>query len=142
VAALTAEPNQMMLGMLAVHAATLGDGAAAHRWLHPTEHEFLKPPFNVRSETPHNNTMHHLAASCGILQALVYGFTGLRITEKGLVGAYAPVLPDGWGALTLNGVRFRGTTFDVRVARQGGRAGVRLTGLGRHAAPARPRRGR
>jgi trehalose/maltose hydrolase-like predicted phosphorylase len=140
--ALTVEPNQMMLGMLAVHAATLGDGAAAHRWLQPAELEFLKPPFNVRSETPHNNTMHHLAASCGILQALVYGFSGLRITEKGLVGAYAPVLPDHWGALTLEGVRFRGRTFDVRVARRGGRGDVRLTGLGRPDAPARPRRAR
>jgi hypothetical protein len=142
VAELTVEPNQMMLGMLAVHAATLGDGAAAHRWLHPAEHEFLKPPFNMRSETPHNNTMHHLAASCGILQALVYGFTGLRITDHGLTGAYAPVLPERWEALTLQGVQFRGTTFDVRVIRDRGRADVRLTGLARHASLAPPRRGR
>ena len=141
VAALTVEPNQMMLGMLAVHAATLGDGAAAHRWLHPAEHEFLNPPFNMRGETPHNHTMHHLAASCGILQALVYGFTGLRLTEEGLVGAYAPVLPDHWGALTLEGVRLRGATFDVRVARDAGRSEVRLTGLAPHASPAPPRRG-
>jgi hypothetical protein len=117
VAELTIEPNQMMLGMLAVHAATLGDAAAAHRWLGSNEHEFLKPPFNLRSETPHNNTMHHLAASCGILQALIYGFTGLRITERGLVGAYAPVLPAAWEGLTLQGVQYRGTTFDVVITR-------------------------
>jgi trehalose/maltose hydrolase-like predicted phosphorylase len=125
-AELSSEPNQMMLAMFAVHAATLGDAAGALRWLRPTEHEFLMPPFNMRSETPRNNCVHHLAAACGILQALIYGFTGLRITEEGLVGAYAPILPEAWSALTIRGVTFRGSVFDIVVAR-GKDGAVRLT---------------
>jgi len=31
----------------------------------------------------------------------MYGFSGLRIQEKGLVGAYAPVLPPEWKSMTL-----------------------------------------
>jgi len=121
-AELSFEPNQMMLAMFAVHATTLGDAAGALRWLRPTEHEFLKPPFNMRSETPRNNCVHHLAAACGILQVLMFGFTGLRITEEGLAGAYAPVLPETWSGLTLSGVTFRGSVFDVVVDR--GKDGV------------------
>jgi trehalose/maltose hydrolase-like predicted phosphorylase len=114
---LSSEPNQMMLAMLSVHAATLGDAAGARQWLLDTQHGFLQPPFNMRSETPRNNCVHHLAAGCGILQALMYGFTGLRITEDGQVAAYPPVLPEAWSGITLNGVRFRGSTFDVVIDR-------------------------
>ncbi|HEY6103425.1 MAG TPA: glycoside hydrolase family 65 protein [bacterium] len=125
-AELSPEPNQMMLAMFAVHAATLGNAEGALRWLRPTEHEFLMPPFNMRGETPRNNCVHHLAAACGILQALMYGFTGLRITEEGLAGTYAPILPQAWASLSLTGVEFRGSVFDVVVAR-GEDGAVRLT---------------
>ena len=125
-AALSPEPNQMMLAMFAVHAATLGDAEGALGWLRPTEHDFLMPPFNMRSETPRNNCVPHLAAASGILQALMYGFTGLRISEAGLVGTYAPVLPQAWGNLTLKGVAFRGSVCDVFVTR-GEDGAVRLT---------------
>lgn len=86
----------------------------------------LKPPFNVRTEGASNNTGYFLTGSAGYLQSLLYGFTGLRVREAGLVDAYPPVLPAGWSALTLRNVSFRGQRMDIRVARDSGGV-VRLT---------------
>lgn len=86
----------------------------------------LKPPFNVRTETAGNNVGYFLTGSGGYLQSLIYGFSGLRIREPGLVEAYAPVLPASWTSLTLRNLSFRGQRMDIRIARDA--AGlVRLT---------------
>ena len=116
-AAHSPELNQMMVVMLAIHAAEIGDAAGALRWLRHEQEKFLKPPFNVRSETPHNNCTHILATATGFLQNFLYGFTGLRVADKGLVAKYAPALPDDFKSITLRGVAFRGERFDFTVAR-------------------------
>jgi protein-glucosylgalactosylhydroxylysine glucosidase len=77
----------------------------------------LKPPFNVRTESARNNTGYFLTGSAGYLQALMYGFAGLRVREQGLVEAYPPMLPKSWNSLTLRNVSFRGQRMDIRVAR-------------------------
>jgi len=111
------DPNEMMMVMLAVHAAELGDADAAGKWIQRNLVGFLKPPHNVRSETAANNAGYILATSAGFVQSFIYGLTGLRIDDAGLHEAYAPVLPPGWNALTLKHIAFRGQHFDVRVAR-------------------------
>ncbi|MDE2249590.1 MAG: glycoside hydrolase family 65 protein, partial [Pseudomonadota bacterium] len=73
--------------------------------------------FDVRTETAGNNTGYFLTASGGMLQNIVYGFTGLRIEARGLVPAYPPMLPARWSALTLRDLAFRGRHYDVRVQR-------------------------
>jgi len=86
----------------------------------------LKPPFNVRTETSTNNVGYFVTGSGGYLQSLLYGFSGLRIREGGLIEAYPPVLPPTWNSLTLRNVQFRGQRMDIRIARDA--AGVvRLT---------------
>src|SRR5215469_6885849 len=77
----------------------------------------LKPPFNVRTETASNNVGYFLTGSGGYLQSLLYGFSGLRIRDKGLVEAYAPVLPARWKSLTLHNLAFRGRHMDIRIER-------------------------
>jgi hypothetical protein len=60
------------------------------------------------------------------VQNFLYGLSGLRIQEKGLVEAYAPVLPPQWQSLILKGIAFRGRRYDITIDRDaGGR--VRLT---------------
>ncbi len=103
------DPNEMMMVMLAVHAAELGDGNIAGEWIARNLVGFLKPPFNVRS-----------------VQSFVYGLTGLRIDDKGLSEAYPPVLPDAWKSLTLKNVTFRGQRYDIVVNRDAS-GKVRLT---------------
>ena len=120
------DPNEMMMVMLAVHAAELGQGDVAGEWIDRNLVGFLKAPFNVRSETAANNAGYILATSAGFVQSFVYGLTGLRINDDGLSQAYAPVLPAKWKSLTLKNVAFRGQHFDVVVSRDA--AGkVRLT---------------
>ncbi|MFA6232420.1 MAG: glycosyl hydrolase family 65 protein [Rhodanobacter sp.] len=111
------DPNEMMMVMLAVGEAELGDGKAAGDWIQRNLVGFLKPPFNVRTETVANNAGYLLASSAGFVQSFVYGFTGLRIEDQGLVDAYPPVLPPQWQSLTLRHVHFRGRTFDIQVHR-------------------------
>jgi hypothetical protein len=111
----------------AIAAATLGSGAAAAAWFATNfTGGTLKPPFNVRTETADNNTGYFLTGSGGYLQSLLYGFSGLRIREQGLVEAYAPVLPPSWNSLTLRNLVFRGERIDIRIARDATGA-VRLT---------------
>ena len=114
------DPNEMMMVMLAVHAAELGEGNVAGQWIDRNLVGFLKPPFNVRSETAANNAGYILATSAGFVQSFVYGLTGLRINDQGLSQAYPPVLPAGWKSVTLKNLAFRGQHYDVVVSRDAG----------------------
>ncbi len=122
VAPLQKKPEQALTSMglapLAVAAAALGNADDTARWLQDDiTPDMLKAPFNVRTETPDNNTGYFLTGSAGFVQGLVYGLTGLRIEPSGLVQAYPPVLPSKWKSLTLTNVTFRGKHFDITVDR-------------------------
>jgi trehalose/maltose hydrolase-like predicted phosphorylase len=116
-AELSPELNQMMVVMLAIHAAELGEGADALRWLQHERDRFQKPPYNLRSETPLNNTTGILATGSGFLQNFLLGFTGLRVTEVGLAQSYPPVLPPGLQRLRLPRIIFQGSAIEVIVDR-------------------------
>ena len=121
------EPHGMAMAPASIAAATVGDTDSAVAWLMGNfTSNLIKPPFAVRTETATNNTGYFITSSGGFVQNLVYGFTGLRIREKGLVEAYAPLLPPAWKSMTLAHVLFRGRRYDIRVDRDA--AGkVRLT---------------
>jgi hypothetical protein len=115
-----ASAGNVSMGMLPAVAASdevgRGDSAAAWLDLYVTGGT-LKAPFNIRTETADNEVGPFLTGTGAYLQSLMYGLTGLRIRQAGLVGAYAPILPRGWRSLTLRNVTFRGRHFDVRVTR-------------------------
>lgn len=121
------EPHGMAAAPASIAAAAVGDTVSAVAWLQSNfSTNLIKPPFNVRVETPANNTGYFVTASGGFLQNLAYGFTGLRIEEKGLIGAYAPVLPPEWKSMTLKDIKFRGQHYDIIIDRDGG-GRVKLT---------------
>jgi protein-glucosylgalactosylhydroxylysine glucosidase len=102
-----------------VAADMIGNGAEAAAWFAGNfTGGTLKPPFNARTETADNNVAYFMTGSGAYIQNLVYGFTGLRTREQGLVEAYPPVLPAGWNSLTLRNVAFRGQRIDIRIARE------------------------
>jgi protein-glucosylgalactosylhydroxylysine glucosidase len=108
-------------------ADTVGSAADAAAWFSGNfGGGTLKPPFNVRTETADNNVGYFLTGSGGYIQSLLYGLSGLRIREQGLVEAYAPVLPPGWKSLTLHNLSFRGQRLDIRIEPDAGGA-PRLT---------------
>jgi trehalose/maltose hydrolase-like predicted phosphorylase len=119
--------GSMNIAPRTVAADEIGSAADATTWFATNfSGGTVKPPFNARTESADNNVGNFMTGSGGFIQSLVYGFTGLRIREGGLVEAYAPVLPAGWQSLTLRNVTFRGQRLDIRIARDA--AGVvRLT---------------
>jgi trehalose/maltose hydrolase-like predicted phosphorylase len=99
-------------------AAEVGSGPDAAAWFAGNfSGATLKAPFNVRTESADNNVGYFLTGSGGYIQSLLYGFTGLRIRDQGLVAAYAPVLPESWKSLTLRNIAFRGQRLDIHVTR-------------------------
>lgn len=121
------EPHGMGMAPASIAAATVGDTDSAVAWLMGNfTSNLIEPPFAVRSETATNNTGYFVTSSGGFIQNLVFGFTGLRIREKGLVEAYPPLLPPAWKSMTLEHIMFRGRRYDVRVDRDAG-GKVRLT---------------
>lgn len=125
------DPNSMGLAPLSIAAAAAGDTVGAVDWFERNlKANVVKPPFDVRTETANNNTGYFLTAGAGMLQNILYGFTGLRIEPAGLVPAYPPMLPAHWTALTLQNIHFRGKRYDVTVRRQpDGRAALSMTTL-------------
>lgn len=121
------EPHGMGMAPASIAAAAVGDTASAVAWLQSNfTSNLIKPPFNVRTETATNNSGYFVTSSGGFLQNLLYGFSGLRIQERGLVAAYAPVLPPEWKSMTLKGIALRGQRYDMVIDRDAdGRA--RLT---------------
>jgi len=111
------DPNEMMMVMLAVGAAEIGDAKSAGEWIERNLVGFLKAPFNVRTETAANNAGYILATSAGFVQSFVYGLSGLRIDDKGLDEAYAPALPPQWKSVTLKHIAFRGKHYDIVIGR-------------------------
>src|SRR3984957_13552646 len=121
------EPHGMGMAPASIAAAAVGEASLAVAWLQRNfTSGLIKPPFNVRTETASNNTGYFITASGGFVQTLLYGLSGLRLQEKGLTEAYAPVLPPEWKSMVLKNITFRGQRYDVTVDRDaGGR--VRLT---------------
>jgi trehalose/maltose hydrolase-like predicted phosphorylase len=114
---LTPDANDMVPVMLGIEASELGDEAESYKWLKFSMGGFLKPPFNMRSETARNNAIYNLSISAGFLENFLYGFTGLRFTDQGLTPVYAPVLPPAWKSVTIKGVKLHGQPFDFVLSR-------------------------
>ena len=76
---------------------------------------YIRGSFNVFSETPQNMSTNFLTGAGGFMQQVLFGYTGLRITEKGLVQEYKPMLPPGVSQVTIRNIHFRGKLYDVTV---------------------------
>ena len=76
---------------------------------------YLRAPFNVLAETPENMSTNFLTGAGGFLQQVLFGYTGLRIAEDGLVQKYEPMLPEGVKEMTITSLNFRGRQYNVVV---------------------------
>jgi len=111
-------PTTMGLGPLPIAAAAAGNAAEATRWLERNAAaDMFEPPFNVRPETATNKTGYFLTGSGGFVQGLLYGLSGLRIEQQGLIEAHPPMLPPTWKSMTLKNITFRGSHYDITIDR-------------------------
>ncbi|MBX6330227.1 MAG: glycoside hydrolase family 65 protein, partial [Gemmatimonadaceae bacterium] len=98
-----------------VVAAELGDRALVDSLLPRTYRPHLRGPFGLLAETPRNDAVSFVTGAGGFLQQVIYGYTGLRLTDSGVVRAFPPVLPSSVHRLTLRNVALRGARYDVIV---------------------------
>lgn len=105
----------MGITLLSVGAAELGDRGLIDTLLPYSYRNHLKGPFLVPSETPTNNAFAFLTGAGGFLQQILFGYTGLRLGEKGLAPAFRPVLPSRVRRLAIRNLHIRGAATDVVV---------------------------
>ncbi len=97
-------------------AAYLGREDEAIRRFRGSYRPFVRPPFHVFSEKRTRDNLCFLTGAAGVIEAVLYGFAGLRLEpdpqhpNRPLV---QPHLPRDWTALRLRGLHWRGKTWDV-----------------------------
>lgn len=105
-----------MLGnFYSIVASELGRRDVAYNLLLHMERSYAQAPFYATSETPGNKRFVFLTAEGAFLQQILFGFTGLRLTDEGLVEKFRPSLPQTWKSLEIRNVRVRGKVLNIRV---------------------------
>jgi protein-glucosylgalactosylhydroxylysine glucosidase len=105
----------MTITLFSVVAAELGDRELVNKLFPLSNKGYLRPPFNALAETPTSDSINFLTGAGGFLQQIIFGFTGLRLTEDGLVKKYSPVLPSSVQKLRLKNFEVRGKFFNFEV---------------------------
>ena len=102
----------MTFSIFAIQYARLGDREKAMSMFRRAYEPNIRPPFGVFAETPASNNPYFMTGAGGMLQAVLFGFGGLNITDDGIIQKN-PMLPSGWRSLTMTGVGPEKKTFKV-----------------------------
>ena len=89
--------------ILSVLYARMGDIDEAYRFFKKSYVPNKRPPFGVLSESPSSNNPYFATGAGGMLQAVLFGFAGLELTDQGIVER-SVVLPRQWKSLTIRGI--------------------------------------
>ncbi len=103
----------MGISMYAVVAAQLGRRAEALALFHTCYRPHLFGPFYALAETPTNGAVNFLTGVGGALQALLFGFGGVRPHRTAL--AVDPLLPEGWQALRFPALHWRERVYTLAI---------------------------
>ncbi|MGC8594579.1 MAG: hypothetical protein ACP5US_07980 [Candidatus Kryptoniota bacterium] len=76
---------------------------------------YIREPFNVFAETPESMSTNFLTGAGGFLQQVLFGYTGLRITDQGLIQKYQPMVPQGVREIIIKGIHYHGKNYNVFV---------------------------
>lgn len=93
----------MSYSAFCVQYARLGDADKAYEMFKRCYQPNLRPPFGVLAETPTTQNPYFATGAGGLLQAVINGFAGLRVTDKGVVQVPS-VLPRHWKRVEIRGV--------------------------------------
>jgi len=105
----------MTVTFLPIIASELNDRALFDSTVNLSFTKNLKPPYNAITETPENRSYNFLTGAGGFLQQIIFGYTGLRITDEGLVQKFTTMLPEGVNKLTLKNFHYGGKRYDFVV---------------------------
>ncbi len=81
--------------------AKLGNTEKAHSWFVRSYQPNEVPPFGVLAETANGTNPYFATGAGGMLQAVIFGFGGLQITDKGVVQKKVQ-LPKSWKSLSIS----------------------------------------
>ncbi|MFZ0590722.1 MAG: hypothetical protein WAM39_09580 [Bryobacteraceae bacterium] len=103
------ETGAMMGGeFYPILAAEVGNRQLVGQLLDPLSRPYLRPPFQVIAETPSNQNTNFITGAGAFLQQFVFGYSGLRLTDRGLEQKFHPLLPPNINTLTLRNIAIRG----------------------------------
>ena len=106
------EGPAMGYSVLSILHARLGDKKKAFELFKRAYIPNKRPPFGALAESATSNNPYFATGAGGMLQAVIFGFAGLRITDNGLVQG-KPCLPKQWKSLTIKGVGPGKKTFYI-----------------------------
>ncbi|MBP2831713.1 glycoside hydrolase family 65 protein [Aquimarina sp. U1-2] len=109
---LAKEGPAMAQSIFAVLYARLGDAENAFRLFKKSYEPNKRPPFGALAESATSNNPYFATGAGGILQAIIFGFAGLHITNEGIIQK-KPILPKEWKKLTITGVGPDSKTYVV-----------------------------
>ena len=113
-------PGAMMtVTLYPVIAAELGDQALLDSLVPLTYRSHMRKPFDVLAETPSSKAVNFVTGAGGFLQQVLFGYTGLRLSEQGLTPRFPPLLPSGVTRLVLRNLQVRGEHLDIIVDAEG-----------------------
>ena len=93
----------MASGVLSVLYARLGDREKAYNYFVKSYLPNSRPPFGVFSESANSNNPYFATGAGAMLQAVIYGFGGVELTDKGLKYNKG-LLPKQWKSLKIIGL--------------------------------------
>lgn len=92
----------MSFSVFCVQYARMGDRMKAEEMFRKSYRPNIRPPFGALAETPTSNNPYFATAAGGLLQAVLNGFGGLEITDRGIVRRKS-LLPESWKRLVIRG---------------------------------------
>lgn len=102
----------MGFSIYCIEYARLGDAAKAEENFRLAYRPNMREPFGVLAESASSNNPYFATGAGGLLQAVINGFGGLDITDKGIVQRKS-VLPPSWKKLVIKGVGKDKKTYTV-----------------------------
>lgn len=109
---MSAEGPAMGSAILSILYNQTGDAEKAIEVFHESYKPNEVPPFGVLAETRGGTNPYFATGAGGMLQAVLAGFGGLRVTDEGIVRQTSSI-PGSWSRLTITGVGIDDETFTV-----------------------------
>lgn len=109
---MAAEGPAMGYSILSILYARMGNCDKAYQLFRKSFYPNKRQPFGALAETAQFNNTYFATGAGGMLQAVLFGFAGLHITDNGIVQK-KPCLPDTWESLTVKGIGKSKETFTI-----------------------------
>lgn len=109
---LSSDGPAMSYSIFSILYARLGNAEKAFEMFRKAYIPNKRAPFGVLAESATSDNPYFATGAGGMLQAVIFGFAGLEISENG-ISQGTPCLPKGWNSLTLTGIGPKKETFTI-----------------------------